>query len=257
MSAQRGITSPSGLRALLLQGLFHILRKFQIISLKVEGNKANRRDWQITTVPSPWNMALARLDHKSSGRVPTGHADEVVISDSSFHQQRLAYERSSGELASKKRKREGRGDSSIVYGDTAYRGPWARYEERRPDVSDDDDSGDEEVEVVYEEDEIAPQPEAPKTKAGTSYGDTRDGAESSEFHGSEEHDYQGRTYMHIPQDLGNVDLRRQLVVEDLKNYHPKKEIHRWKMSGSGNKAITQTPIHTGLWPSHTQRQRRL
>lgn len=178
-------------------------------------------------------MALARLDYKTSGRVPTGQADEVVISDSSFHQQRLAYQRENGEPQSKKRKREGKGNSSVVYGDTAYRGPWARYEERRPDVSDDEASGDEEVEVEYEEDEIAPQPDAPKTKAGTSYEDTRDGKETTDFNGSEEFDYQGRTYMHIPQDLGHIDLRRELAPGDVKNYVPKKEIHRWKIPGAG------------------------
>lgn len=184
-------------------------------------------------------MALARRDHKSSGRVPTGRADEVVISDSTFHQQRLKYERSNGEAQSKKRKREGRGDSSVVYGDQAYKGPWARYEERRPDLSDDDDEfGDEEVEVEYEEDEIAPQPAAPKSKAGTGYGESADGKETSEFHGSEMYDYQGRTYMHIPQDLGHIDLRRELSAEDRKNYVPKKEIHRWKIPGAG-KPINQ------------------
>lgn len=185
-------------------------------------------------------MALARIDPKSSGRVPTGHADEIVISDSTFHQQRLAHERAALGPPGKKRKREGRGDAGVVYGEKAYKGPWAKYEERRPDVSDEDDSGDEEEEdVEYEEDAIAAQPEAPKTRAGTAYEETGDGQETSEFLGSEERDYQGRTYMHVPQDL-DIDLRRDIAVEERKNYVPKKELHRWRIAGSAIKAITQT-----------------
>lgn len=179
--------------------------------------------------------------------MPTGHADEIVISDSSFHQQRLAYEHASLGPPAKKRKREGRGDAGVIYGDKAYKGPWARFEERRLDVSDDDELGDEVEEeeeemeegAGYEEDEIEAQPAAPTSRAGTSYEERGDGRESSEFHGTELRDYQGRTYMHVPQDLGHVDLRRELALEDRKNFVPKKEIHRWKVAGAG-KAVTQT-----------------
>ena len=69
-------------------------------------------------------------------------------------------------------------------------------------------------EVEYEEDEIAPQPAAP-SKVGTAYQETDGSNESTEFHGSQMYDYQGRTYMHIPQDL-DIDLRGD--ISDLKNY---------------------------------------
>ncbi|GAM89421.1 hypothetical protein ANO11243_074590 [Dothideomycetidae sp. 11243] len=174
----------------------------------------------------PIDSAMAVTSTK--GRVPTGYADEIVISETSFRSAHRAIEANQGP-PTKKRKREGKGDSSVVYGAKSYKGPWAKFEEERPD----DSSGEEEeVEVEYEEDEIAPQPTAP-SKASMAYEETGDGKESSEFHGSEMYDYQGRTYMHVPQDLG-VDLKGD--ISELRNYVPKKAIHTFK---SHTKAITQ------------------
>lgn len=185
-------------------------------------------------------MALTR----TNGKVPTGYADEVVISDASF---RAAHRKVQLEQAQRsrdgepprKRKREERGDAGIVYGAGSYKGPWAKFEEHRPDVSDDDEDGSDasEYQVEYVEDAIPAQPSAPSTKAGTAYGDTGDGAETSTFHGEQEHDYQGRTYMHVPQDL-DVDLRREMPpVSERKNYHPKKLVHTWR---GHTKPVTQT-----------------
>lgn len=162
----------------------------------------------------------------TKGKVPTGYADEIVISETAFRNAHRAVEAHQGT----KRKREGKGDSSVVYGAGAYKGPWARYEEERPDAS---SGSEEEVEVEYEEDDIAPQPTAP-SKAGTAYQETDGSVETTEFHGSQQYDYQGRTYMHVPQDL-DIDLRGDLP-EDYKNFAPKKCIHTWK---SHTKAITQ------------------
>ncbi|KAK5015815.1 WD40-repeat-containing domain protein [Cryomyces antarcticus] len=171
--------------------------------------------------------AFALAPTSTKGKVPTGYASEIVISDASFRSLHRNVE-SAVEPPSKKRKREQKGDASVVYGAGAYKGPWAKYEEERPDAS----SGSEE-EVEYEEDDIAPQPAAP-TRAGTAYEETFEGKESTEFHGSEQYDYQGRTYMHVPQDL-DIDLRGD--NSNIKNFVPKKLIHTWK---SHTKAITQT-----------------
>lgn len=142
---------------------------------------------------------------KGSGRVPTGFAAETFISDSTFREGHRAIE-SGKSTNSKKRKRESKGDSSIVSGAGAYKGPWARYEEERPDAASDDEFGsDEEVEIIYEEDEIEANPEpAPKKLAGTDYADTEAEGETSEFVGSEQYDYQGRTYMHVPNGMSNI-----------------------------------------------------
>jgi hypothetical protein len=82
-----------------------------------------------------------------AGRVPTGFATETYISEHTFRQGHRAIEGGN----TKKRKREGKGDTSVVSGSGAYKGPWARYEEERPDAASDDEYGsDEEVEIVYE-----------------------------------------------------------------------------------------------------------
>ncbi|KAK8196010.1 hypothetical protein M8818_007161 [Zalaria obscura] len=177
-------------------------------------------------------MSLIKTDTK--GKVPTGYADEIVISESSFREAHRAVE-ANHEPPSKKRKREGKGDAGVVYGAKAYKGPWAAYEDERPDAS----SGSEEEISEYEEDEIAPQPTRAPTLAGTAYEETGDEKESTEFHGSQQYDYQGRTYMHVPQDL-DIDLRGDL--SDHKNYHPKKLIHTWK---GHTKAITQMRFFPG------------
>ena len=165
------------------------------------------------------------------GRIPTGFASEIVLSETSF---RAGHRNNQSGLEppAKKHKREQRGDSAVVYGANAYKGPWARFEEERPDATASDEDG-EDVEVVYEEDEIAPQPAAPATKAGTDYGETGGAGETSTFHGTEERDYQGRTYMHVPLDL-DIDLRGD--TSGLKNYTPKKLIHTWK---AHSKPVTQ------------------
>lgn len=134
-----------------------------------------------------------------AGRVPTGFAAETYISDHTFRQGHRAIEGGN----TKKRKREGKGDTSVVSGAGAYKGPWARYEEERPDAASNDEYGsDEEVEIIYEEDELEDNP-APASKklAGTDYHDTEAESETSEFVGSQQYDYQGRTYMHVPNGI--------------------------------------------------------
>ena len=127
------------------------------------------------------------------GKVPTGYAEETFVSEASFRAAHRAIE--STPNPSKKRKREHKGDASVVFGANSYKGPWARYEEEKPDASSEEE---EEVEVEYEEDEIEPQPLPPPTKAGTDYDNSGAGVETTEFHGEQQYDYQGRTYMTVP-----------------------------------------------------------
>ena len=62
------------------------------------------------------------------------------------------------------------------------------------------------------------------TLAGTSYEEVSADKETSTFEGREQYDYQGRTYMHVPQDL-DVDLTSDFESLSLKCYTPKKNIH--------------------------------
>jgi pre-mRNA-processing factor 17 len=133
-----------------------------------------------------------------------------------------------------RRKRQKVGDASIVDGEGSYRGPWAKYKdddvayEEEATLAGEELASDEE----YVEEAIVPANIPAMNKASTAYADDTSNAETSDFHGSQQFDYQGRSYMHVPQDL-DIDLRKPL--EDVKNYIPKKHIYTWK---SHTKAIT-------------------
>ena len=192
--------------------------------------------------PPSRSADLAREVGKTStkGKVPTGYAEEIAISEQSFRS--LHREVQSQHSVGKKRKRETKGDSGTVYGAGAYKGPWAKYEERMIDSDSGEEvevSGDESgEEVVYEEDAIAAVP-GRGTFAGTSYSETSAEKETSTFEGTQERDYQGRTYMHVPQDL-DVDLVSDMENLDLKCYTPKKLVHTFKSHGKNahEKALT-------------------
>ncbi|KAJ5145310.1 Pre-mRNA-processing factor [Penicillium atrosanguineum] len=210
--------------------------------------------------------------------VPTGFAEEAAISESTFAAQHrtfqsLGYTRNptkpdqfvgdiekaaqfggrdvvqmrptKGASATWRQKRQKKGDSSIVEGDGAYLGPWAKYTNTQQydeiEVGDDEDrqlASDEEW--VEEDETLAPAAPMPAmSKEATEYqGDTSKN-ETTEFHGSEQFDYMGRTYMHVPQDL-DIDLRKE--PGSVKNYVPKKLIHTWK---SHTKAITSLRFFPG------------
>ncbi|KAL8740578.1 MAG: hypothetical protein Q9190_006743, partial [Brigantiaea leucoxantha] len=132
-----------------------------------------------------------------------------------------------------RRKRQKKGDSSIVDGEGAYKGPWAKYE-------DEDQTYEEEAFLAAQElasdeewieEAIVPERSDPLPKTATEYQSDLENTETTEFHGESEYDYQGRTYMHVPQDL-DIDLRKEAGTQ--RNYIPKKLIHTFR---SHTKAI--------------------
>ncbi|KAJ5092956.1 Pre-mRNA-processing factor [Penicillium angulare] len=211
--------------------------------------------------------------------VPTGFAEEGAISESTFNTQHrtfqsLGYTRnptvpdqfvgnmenvaqyggkdviqmkpSKEASAAWRGKRQKKGDSSVVEGEGSYLGPWAKYQNTQQyeqiEVGSDEDrelASDEEY-VVEGEEPSAPTALMPAmSKEATEYGGDSSKEETTEFHGSEEFDYQGRTYMHVPQDL-DIDLRKEPGTT--KNYVPKKLIHTWK---SHTKPITSLRFFPG------------
>ncbi|MCJ1471921.1 hypothetical protein MMC13_000562 [Lambiella insularis] len=168
--------------------------------------------------------------------LPTGHAEEIAISHSTFKAQKQRWNDTIEPNGSKaqKPKRQKKGDPSIVDGEGAYRGPWARYEDQDQAYEDEAAVAGEELasDEEYVEEAIVPATMAAIPAASTDYADSLTTSETTEFHGEEEFDYQGRTYMHVPQDL-DIDLRKEPGTQ--KNYLPKKQIHTWK---SHTKAIT-------------------
>ncbi|KAF3387484.1 Pre-mRNA-processing factor 17 [Penicillium rolfsii] len=203
--------------------------------------------------------------------VPTGFAEEAAISESTFAAQHrtfqsLGYTRnptlpdhfvgnmdnvakyggrdvvqmkpSKEASAAWRAKRQRKGDSSIVEGDGAYLGPWAKYQNEQQYEEFEVGSGEErelasDEEWAEEDETLAPAAPMPAmSKEATEYQGDTSKVETTEFHGSEQFDYQGRTYMHVPQDL-DIDLHKE--VGSIKNYVPKKLVHTWR---SHTKPIT-------------------
>ncbi|KAI9229951.1 MAG: WD40-repeat-containing domain protein [Piptocephalis tieghemiana] len=115
-------------------------------------------------------------------------------------------------------KRQAKGDASILEGEGAYKGPWAGYEgeiQGQPEgaAENGEKSKGEEKEVKIEEIQ------------GEERVDEAFGSERSIFHGDQEFDYLGRSYLHVPQDQG-IDLNHEPGSQDC--FAPKKCIHTWK-----------------------------
>lgn len=131
--------------------------------------------------------------------------------------------------AALRKTREKKGDPSVLDGDNAYKGPWASYKvDRTPTPEPEElESGEE-----YEEDSLQPIILETKTADDTSH-------ERSEFNGSQEYDYMGRsTIMHIPQDL-DVNLMAETGKEEC--FVPKKLIHTWNGHHKGTTVIRFFP----------------
>jgi len=180
--------------------------------------------------------ASAQQNALKRKNLPTGHAEEIVISHSTFKTQQRRWDGAtdSQASASQKPKRQKKGDPSIVDGEGAYKGPWARYEDEDQGYEDEAAIAGEELasDEEYIEEALVPPTMPALPAASTAYADSSTTTETTTFHGDSEFDYQGRTYMHIPQDL-DIDLRKDPGTQ--KNYVPKKQIHTWK---SHSKAIT-------------------
>lgn len=174
--------------------------------------------------------------------VLTGYAQEVFLSEHTFRSQHQAVQRKGGpesqylggatskeEAARIRAKRQKKGDATIVEGDGAYVGPWAKYkQEEYEEVGQGEElASDEEYEEVEEEEVIesgAVVPALPQSIVKRKE-EEEGGQETTIFHRDELYDYQGRTYMHVPQDL-DIDLRKE--PGSVKNYVPKKLVHTWR-----------------------------
>lgn len=174
--------------------------------------------------------------------VLTGYAEETYISEHTFRSQQRAGEgrqyfggqAQKVEAARIRAKRHKKGDATIAEGDDAYVGPWAKYKKvEYEEVDEDEELASDEVYEEVEEAEFvqsgAVVPALPQALAKRKEVE-EDGSETSIFEGSEQYDYQGRTYMHVPQDLNINLLKDPADFKELghKNFVPKKMIHEWK-----------------------------
>lgn len=229
---------------------------------------------------NPFKDEAASLKRKN---VLTGYAEEMYISEHSFRSQHRAVERRGGpgqpqlsgaaakaESARIRAKRQKTGDATIVEGDDAYVGPWARYkQDEYEDIEEDAPlASDEEYEEVEEEEEEVVEsgaviPAMPQALAKRKEESEAEGPEKTTFHGSEQYDYQGRTYMHVPQDL-EVDLKKE--SGSVKNYVPKKLVYTWKshtnaisglrfFPGSGHLLLSGSADNTvKIWDVYHQKE---
>ena len=215
--------------------------------------------------PNPFKTAEGNALKRKN--VLTGYAEEAAISDATFTNQHrtfqsrgyaqepsangalvgdmVAAERYGGrdvvQMKSSKdrRKRQKKGDSSILEGEGRYLGPWAKYKEDEQ-YEDEEALAKEELasDEEYIEESLVPETAAPMNKAGTDYQDDLSNMETTDFNGSTQYDYQGRTYMHAPRDM-NIDLYKEGGAE--KNYIPKNLIHTWKHGSKPINAIRFFP----------------
>ncbi len=230
--------------------------------------------------------------------VLTGNAEETSISDASFNTLHRTYQglgytqdptvngafvgkqsavakyggkdivqlrSTKEESAAIRAKRQKKGDSSIVEGDRAYVGPWAKYKDDEVAYEEEEAVADQELasDEEWVEEGIVPANLPAPPKEATAYQDDVTLSETTEFHGSSQFDYQGRTYMHVPLDL-DIDLKKESGSQQ--NYFPKKLIHVYK---SHTKPITSLKFfpHSShlllssaadskvkLWDAHNDRE---
>ncbi|KAJ1930506.1 hypothetical protein IWQ60_000202 [Tieghemiomyces parasiticus] len=130
----------------------------------------------------------------------------------------------------KKKARLPKGDPGVFEGEDAYRGPWAGY--RHETIG-------QKVGLTTEQTTGAAVESAPSQAVGKRTKVIQPGEETSVFHGKEERDYQGRTYIHVPTDLDHLKLTGPPGEQVC--YVPKRLVHTWSGHGKGVSAIRFFP----------------
>lgn len=113
-----------------------------------------------------------------------------------------------------KRRRKPAGSASDVNG---FSGPWAGYVDE-PEASDDEETPEEREIIAKAENESATRIAQPEY-------DYEATSSKSIFHGDQERDYLGRTYMSVPNDVDGVDFKIEPGAQEC--FIPKKCIHTW------------------------------
>ncbi|XP_045551853.1 pre-mRNA-processing factor 17 [Salmo salar] len=123
-----------------------------------------------------------------------------------------------------KRKKVQGGEANNIHN---YLGPWAKYVDEK-------DGAKPSEEEQKELDEIT----AKRQKKGRNEEEAL-AEEKTILHVKDAYDYQGRSYLHVPQDVG-INLRTADIPD--KCYLPKKQIHLWSGHTKGVSAIRLFPV---------------
>ncbi|KAE8211909.1 hypothetical protein CF327_g4386 [Tilletia walkeri] len=189
------------------------------------------------------NSAMTEFDFKNQHRTfeqhgyarnPNAHVDgrpgsSSWVGDASAASQSggaTAVERrgggSEGRVTAKqlKRKRKQAGDVDVVEGEGAYVGPWAGWDGEQVSVP--DGVGPSEEEIRLAEEKSANRQKEAEAMAEKRRKEEKGGQGKSIFHGKSMHDYQGRTYMHIPTDV-DTNLHEETGSQDC--FIPKACVH--------------------------------
>lgn len=144
--------------------------------------------------------------------LPTGESDATTV-----------FEKTGDSRPSDKRRRVRNSDAADVDG---YMGPWGGFidEQRVMKPSDEEQA---ELDIIV----------AKRQKRGKQV-DTRPMEEKTVLHIKDAYDYQGRSYLHTPQDVG-VNLRSETPPE--KCFIPKKKVHTWQGHSKGVHAVRWFP----------------
>lgn len=181
---------------------------------------------------------VASMDQPYSSRLSTlmtGTAEEIATNDSIFKQQKRMFDSQleSRDTVKTVRHKRAKGDPTVLEGKNAYKGPWAASDDNSDDQSGEKDLDEEESSSSSDEDVNGSLSSA---QSDTESNDLD--RESSEYVGNEERDYLGRTYMHIPNDLG-ISLTKEMGSFEC--FIPKKKIHTWEGHTGGTTKIQFFP----------------
>uniref|UniRef100_A0A3B1J2Z2 Cell division cycle 40 homolog (S. cerevisiae) n=1 Tax=Astyanax mexicanus TaxID=7994 RepID=A0A3B1J2Z2_ASTMX len=129
-----------------------------------------------------------------------------------------------GPKKGEKRKKVKGGDASEI---DSFLGPWAKYQDEK-DVTKPSEEEQKELDEII----------AKRQKKGRNE-EEAPAEEKTILHVKDAYDYQGRSYLHIPQDVG-INLRSADIPE--KCYLPKKQLHVWTGHTKGVSAIRLFPV---------------
>ncbi|CAG5126344.1 unnamed protein product [Candidula unifasciata] len=188
---------------------------------------AHFNDFQFDTQRKTFTSYGFALDPSVDG---SGQTDTVVGDSTAFSENegKTVFETNPKVEKPKKRKKEKNMDSSDIEG---YLGPWAKY-------TDEETVSRPSEEEQKELDEIL----AKRSKSGKQI-EEKTIEEKTTLHIKEAYDYQGRSFLHPPQDVG-VNLKSDEPPE--KCFLPKKLIHTWTGHTKGIAAIRWFPKYAHL-----------